>query len=108
MRLLAVSVGWVAGVALALQWDVPFVSLMLLLGASGLLALVFLIRKWGLLIPVALAALVVGMLRVGVLPSTTPELGPWLGLDGVEVEEWWERPPEPAAALHGSCLTWNA
>ena len=86
MRLLAVSVGWVTGVVLALQWDVPFASVILLLGSSGLLVLVFLIRKWNLLIPVALAALIVGMLRVGVLPSTPPALGPWLGLDGVEVE----------------------
>ena len=86
MRLLAVSVGWVTGVVLALQWDVPFASVILLLGSSGLLVLVFLIRKWNLLIPVALAALIVGILRVGVLPSTPPALGPWLGLDGVEVE----------------------
>ena len=86
MRLLAVSVGWVTGVVLALQWDIPFVSAMLLLGSSGLLILVSWIRKWDLLIPVALAALVVGMLRVGVLPSGPPELGPWLGLDDVEVE----------------------
>ena len=83
MRLLAVSVGWVAGVVLALQWDIPFVSAMLLLGSSGLLILLSWIRKWDLLIPVALAALIVGMLRVGVLPSPPPELGPWLGLDGV-------------------------
>ena len=48
MRLLAVSIGWVAGVVLA--------------------------------------ALIVGMLRVGVLPSTAPEFSPWLGPDGVEVE----------------------
>ena len=98
MRLLAVSIGWVAGVALALQWDVPFVSLMLLLGASGLLALVFSIRKWGLLVPVALAALIVGMLRVGVLPSTPPELGPWLGADGVEVEGVVGEVPEASGA----------
>ena len=86
MRLLAVSVGWIAGVALALQWDVPFVSAVLLLGSSGLLILVSWIRKWSLLIPVALAALVLGMLRVGVLPSPPPELGSWLGPDGVAVE----------------------
>ncbi len=98
MRLLAVSIGWVAGVALALQWDVPFASLMLLLGASGLLALVFLIGKRGLLIPVALAALIVGMLRVGVLPSTPPELSPWLGLDGVEVEGVVGEVPEASGA----------
>ena len=41
--------------ALALQWDVPFVSAMLLLGSSGLLVLVCWIRKWSLLLPVALA-----------------------------------------------------
>ena len=86
MRLLAVSVGWVAGVALALQWDVPFVSLLLLLGSSGLLVLVSWMRKWSLLIPVALVVLMIGMLRVGVLPSTSPDLGPWLGPDGVAVE----------------------
>ena len=94
MRLLAVSVGWVTGVVLALQWNVPFVSLMLLLVSSGLLVLVFWIRKWSLLIPVALAALIVGMLRVGVLPPPPPELGPWLGLDGVEVEGVIGEPPE--------------
>ena len=98
MRLLAVSIGWVTGVALALQWDIPFVSLMLLLGSSGLLALVFLIRRWGLLIPVALAALILGMLRVGVLPSTPPALGPWLGLDGVEVEGVVGEVPEAGGA----------
>ena len=98
MRLLAVSVGWVVGVALALQWDVPLVSLMLLLGSSGLLALVFVIRKWGLLIPVALAALILGMLRVGALPSTTPELGSWLGLDGVAVEGVIGETPEARGA----------
>ena len=55
-------------------------------GSSGLLILLSWIRKWDLLIPVALAALIVGMLRVGVLPSPPPELGPWLGLDGVAME----------------------
>ena len=86
MRLLAVSVGWVAGVALALQWDVPFASVVLLLVASGLLVSVFLLRRWNLLLPVALAALTVGMLRVVALPPEPPELASWMGSDGVEVE----------------------
>ena len=80
MRLLAVSIGWVTGVALALQWEVPFVSAMLLLGSSGLLILVFWIRKWSLLIPVALAGAVCRHAACGCIAIDTAGTGP-LGWD---------------------------
>ena len=86
MRLVLVSASWLAGVYVGLQLDAPASALALFLVASVALVPLFAIRRWSVLLPIALALLLLGALRAG-LPSPPGEgLKPYYGLDGVVVE----------------------
>ena len=63
MRLVVASACWVAGVYLGLQLDAPASALALFLLASVTLVPLFAIRRWSILLPVALALLLLGALR---------------------------------------------
>ena len=86
MRLVVASACWVAGVYLGLQLDAPASALALFLLASVTLVPLFAIRRWSVLLPVALALLLLGALR-SELPLPPGEgLKPYYGLDDVVVE----------------------
>ena len=86
MRLVVASACWLAGVYMGLQLDAPGSALALFLVASVVLVPLFAIRRWSVLLPVALALLLLGALRSG-LPSPPGEgLKPYYGLDDVVVE----------------------
>ena len=86
MRLLVASAAWVAGGAIALQWHTPLAAAGLFLVASGTLGLLFWLRKWNLLLPVAVSLMLLGMLRVGVTTPPSEGLQPWIGVTDLQVE----------------------
>ena len=86
MRLMVASAAWVAGVAIALQWHTPFAATGLFLLASSTLALLFWLRKWNLLLPVAMSLMLLGMLRVEVTAPPSVELQAWIGVSDLNVE----------------------
>ena len=86
MRLLAASAAWVAGVAMALQWDVSTAALGLLLVAPAVLGVLFWRRGWNLLLPLALASMLLGMGRVELAGPPLMGLQPWIGEKGLKVE----------------------
>ena len=98
MRLVVASACWVAGVYLGLQLDAPASALALFLLASVTLVPLFAIRRWSVLLPVALALLLLGALR-SELPLPPGEgLKPYYGLDDVVVEGIVAEGPEVRAA----------
>ena len=99
MKLLVVSAFWVTGVAAALLWEVLVAVLTLFLVASGALALLFWLKKWSLLPPVAIAFLLLGTLRVELAATPPVEFQPWLGMKGLAVEGLVVEDPEPRDSL---------
>ena len=94
MRLTLVSTSWLAGIYVGLQLDAPGSALALFLVASVVLVPIFAIRRWSVLLPVALALLLLGALR-GELPSPPGEgFRPYYGLDNVVVEGTVAEDPE--------------
>ena len=86
MRLLVVSASWVAGVAVALHWSTPVAALGLFLVASGALALLFWLRRWNLLFPIAIAFVILGTLRVELAAPPSEVFQPWLEVEDLEVK----------------------
>ncbi|MBI4200673.1 MAG: DNA internalization-related competence protein ComEC/Rec2 [Chloroflexi bacterium] len=85
MRLMVVSAFWVAGVAAALQWDIPAWAIGLFLVWSLALALLFWLNGWRLLLPIALSLGLLGALRAELMAPPGEALLPWIGVNNTEV-----------------------
>ncbi len=100
MRLLAASAAWVAGVAVAVQWDVSTTALGLLLVPTTVLGVLFRRMGWNLLFPLALASMLLGMGRVELAGPPLLGLQPWIGVNDLKVEGVVVEDPE----VRGSAL----
>ena len=86
MRLVIASAFWVAGVYLGLQLEAPASALTMFLLASVALVPLFVMRRWSVLVPVALLLLLLGALRVDLSPPSSQDLALYNDLGEVTVE----------------------
>ena len=86
MRILVVSASLVCGVAVALNWSVPLIVVGLFLTTSAALAVLFRLRGWNLILPVAVGFVLLGMLRVELAAPPSEGIQPWLGVKDAKVE----------------------
>ena len=94
MRLMVASACWLAGIYMGLRLDAPASALALFLVASVVMVPLFAIRRWSVLLPVALALLLLGALRSELLSPPGEGLKPYYGLDNVVVEGLVAEDPE--------------
>jgi len=99
LRLLAVSASFVAGVAASFTWHVPIASVILFLAGLVPLLVLFKLRSWGLLLPIALLFMLLGVLRVDMAAPPPAGFQPWIGVKGIKLQGVVMEDPEPQGSV---------